>query len=85
MALCTGVEPRPCVFTTKSKRVWNLYGTAMSLYPYICKYFKFPIGNPIVHVRDACADIEACLKREGLMKCKTVPPTDLYHPVLPYR
>jgi len=21
----------------------------MSLYPYICKYFKFPIGHPIIH------------------------------------
>ena len=57
----------------------------MSLYPYICKYFKFPIGHPIIHVGDACADIEACLKMEGLMKCKIVPPKDLYHPVLPYR
>ena len=24
----------------------------MSLYPYICKYFKFPIGHPIIHLRD---------------------------------
>ena len=57
----------------------------MSLYPYICKYFNFPIGHPIIHVGDTCADIEACLKMEGLMKCKIVPPKDLYHPVLPYR
>ena len=57
----------------------------MSLYPYICKYFKFPIGHPIIHVGDTCADIEACLKMEGLMKCKIVPTKDLYHPVLPYR
>jgi hypothetical protein len=49
----------------------------MSLYPYICKYFKFPIGHPIIHKGDACADIEACLKMEGLMKCKIVPPTNL--------
>ena len=57
----------------------------ISLYPYICKYFKFPIGHPIIHVGDACADIEACLKMEGLMKCKIVPPTNLYHTVLLYR
>ena len=57
----------------------------MSLYSYICKYFKFPIGHPIIHVGDACADIEACLKMEGLMKCKIVPTKDLYHPFLPYR
>jgi len=29
--------------------------------------------------------IDACLKMEGLMKCKIVPRKDLYHPVLPYR
>jgi len=28
----------------------------MSLYPFICKYFKFPIGYPITHVGDTCAD-----------------------------
>jgi len=61
------------------------YCDVMSLYPYICKYFKFPIGHPIIHVGDTCADIEACLKMEGLMKCKIVPPQHLYHPVLPYR
>ena len=34
---------------------------------------------------DTGADIEACLKMEGPMKCKIVPPKDLYHPVQPYR
>ena len=38
------------------------YCDVMSLYPYICKYFKFPIGHPIIHVGDAYADIEACLR-----------------------
>ena len=61
------------------------YCDTMSLYPYICKYFKFPIGHPIIHVGDTGADIEACLKMEGPMKCKIVPPKDLYHPVQPYR
>ena len=86
MTLCTVVEPRPCVFTIRAERVRRLqYCDVMSLYPYICKYFKFPIGHPIIHVGDTCADIEACLKMEGLMKCKIVPPQNLYHPVLPYR
>ena len=40
------------------------YCDIMSLYPYICKYFKFPIGHPIIHVGDTCADIEAFLKME---------------------
>jgi len=34
------------------------YCDIMSLYPYICNYFKFPVGHPIIHVGDACADIE---------------------------
>jgi len=57
----------------------------MSLYPYICEYFKFLIGHPIIHVGDACADKEACLKVDGLMRCTIAPPRDLYHPVLPFR
>jgi len=40
------------------------YCDIMSLYPYICNYFKFPIGVPIIHVGDTCADIEAFLKME---------------------
>jgi len=61
------------------------YCDVMSLYPFICKYIKFPIGHPIIHVGDTCADIETCLTMEGLMKCKIVPPQNLYHPILPYR
>jgi len=61
------------------------YCVVMCLYPYLYKYFKFPTGHPIVHVGDACKEIRACLQMEGLIKCTIVPPTDLYHPVLPFR
>jgi len=61
------------------------YCDIMSIYTYICKYFKFLMGHPIIHVGDTCADIEDCLKMEGLIKCKIVPSTNIYHPVLPYR
>ena len=61
------------------------YCDVISLYPYICKYFKFPIDHPVVHIRDTCKDVEACLKMEGLIRCAVVPPKRLYHPVLPYR
>jgi G:T-mismatch repair DNA endonuclease (very short patch repair protein) len=61
------------------------YCDIMSLYPYICKYFKFPVGHPTVHAGDACRDIDAMLQKEGLIKCKILPPKDLYHPVLPFR
>jgi G:T-mismatch repair DNA endonuclease (very short patch repair protein) len=26
------------------------YCDIMALYPYICKYFKFPVGHPVIHV-----------------------------------
>ena len=61
------------------------YVDVMSLYPYILKNNKFPFGLPIIHVGDACKNKEACLQMEGLIKYSIVPPSMLYHPVLPYR
>jgi len=61
------------------------YVDVMSLYPYICKYFKFPVGHPVIHMGDACRDTEACLRIECLIKYSIVPPDKLYHPVLPLR
>lgn len=58
------------------------YVDVCSLYPYVCKYGKYPIGHPKIHVGDReCRKIG--LEVEGLMKCKVLPPSDLYHPVLP--
>jgi len=57
----------------------------MLLYPYISKYFNFPVGLPIIHVGDACNDMKACLRMDGLMKCSIVPSERLYHPVLLFR
>ena len=57
----------------------------MSIYPFVCKYFKFPLGHPIIHVGDVCRDTESMLQKEGLMKCSILPPRTLYHPVLPFR
>jgi hypothetical protein len=50
------------------------YVDVMSLYPYICKYFKFPIGHPVIHVGDDCLDMQAMLQKDGLMKCSILPP-----------
>jgi len=57
----------------------------MSLYPYVCKYFKFTLGHPVIHVGVACQDTEAMLRKEGLIKCCVLPPQKLYHPVLGFR
>jgi len=61
------------------------YVDDMSLHRYICKYFKFRIGHPIVQVGDASKNKESFLQMEGLIKCSIVPPMKLYHPVFPYR
>ena len=61
------------------------YTDIMSLYPYICKYFKFPVGHPTILNADECRDINAILAKEGIIKCEVLPPQNLYHPVLPYR
>jgi len=61
------------------------YIDVMSLNSYICKYFKFLIGHPVIHVGVACKDKEACLRMDGLIKFSIVPPERLYHPVLPFR
>jgi G:T-mismatch repair DNA endonuclease (very short patch repair protein) len=61
------------------------YCDIISVYPFICKYFKFPIGHSVIHVDDTCKNKEACLQMEGLMKCTFVPPRSLYHPVLLFR
>jgi hypothetical protein len=61
------------------------YVDVMSLYPYICKYFKFPVGHPVIHAGDDCANIAVMLRKEGLTKCTILPPKHLFHPVLPFR
>ncbi|CAH0556585.1 unnamed protein product [Brassicogethes aeneus] len=62
-----------------------LYFDICSLYPFINKYKKYPIGHPKIHIGN-----EACRKLpldtvEGLIKCTVLPPRHLYHPVLPYK
>jgi G:T-mismatch repair DNA endonuclease (very short patch repair protein) len=59
------------------------YVDVISLYPYICKYGKFPVGHPKVYVGADCPN--DLLEREGILKCKVLPPRKLYHPVLPYK
>jgi len=56
----------------------------MSLYPYICNYFHFPVSHPVFHLGDARKDKEASLRMDGLIKCSIVPPKKLDHPVLPF-
>jgi hypothetical protein len=59
------------------------YVDVMSLYPWVCKYFKFPVGHPTIHLD--CEDIPTMLAKEGLVRWTVLPLRDLYHSVLPYR
>ncbi|XP_022093113.1 uncharacterized protein LOC110980591 [Acanthaster planci] len=52
-----------------------------SLYPYVNKYGKYPIGHPTV-ITENFGDVS---EYEGLIKCKVLPPRGLYHPVIPYK
>ncbi|XP_031342123.1 uncharacterized protein LOC116170010 [Photinus pyralis] len=56
-----------------------------SLYPYVNKYGKYPLGHPRVLVTPE--ELHSCNLNtiEGMVKCTVLPPQNLYHPVLPYR
>jgi hypothetical protein len=76
--------PRPCVYiTVKEGEEMIQYVDVMSLYPWLCKYFKFPVGHPTIHLE--CGDVQAMLAKKGLVRCIVLPPRDLYHPVLPHK
>lgn len=57
------------------------YYDVTSLYPYINKTGKIPIGHPAIITED----FSVLEDYEGLVKCKVLPPRDLFHPVLPCR
>lgn len=65
------------------------YVDIRSLYPFVCKYGKYPIGHPKVYVGRECAALTGpendISKVEGLISCDILPPRNLYHPVLPVK
>ncbi|XP_046397765.1 uncharacterized protein LOC124164478 [Ischnura elegans] len=58
------------------------YVDVCSLYPYVNKWRKYPVGHPKIFVGEEIPTID---RWEGLIKCTILPPRKLYHPVLPYR
>lgn len=60
------------------------YFDVCSLYPYINKYFKYPIKHPKILLGDDLID-KTVHNTEGLFKCRVLPPKKLYHPVLPIK
>ena len=49
-----------------------------SLYHWVCKYGLFTLGHPTVLYKDDIPD-----RVQGLLKCKILPPSHLYHLLLP--
>ena len=85
------LEPRDAFFGGRTNAV-KLYRKAeegekikyvdfTSLYPTVNKYDRYPVGHPIIEVSDF-TDIQEYF---GIAKVKILPPTDVYHPVLPVR
>ena len=66
------------VVTEPSERI--RYFDFCSLYPYINKYGRYASGTPKKLRGSQIPD-----RVEGLLKCRVLPPRNLYIPVLPYR
>ncbi|XP_043285730.1 uncharacterized protein [Venturia canescens] len=99
MVISEPLEPREAFFGGRTENFVNMYEVkesekikyvdVCSLYPWVCKTGKFPIGHPKVYVGEECRVLigqNNSLERvEGLVKCTVLPPRDLYFPVLPFR
>lgn len=57
------------------------YVDVVSLYPATQYYGRFPVGHPDIIVND----FKDVSEYYGLVKCKMLPPRDLYIPVLPHK
>lgn len=92
------LDPRQAFFGGRTESYVTLYDVkegekiryvdVCSLYPYICKNGKFPVGHPRVYAGEkACRELTGpdydLGTIEGIVLCSVLPPTDLYHPVLP--
>jgi hypothetical protein len=51
------------------------YVDVISLYPYICKYAKFPVGYPKVY--GGADSPHEFLTKEGVIICKVLPPKNV--------
>ncbi|XP_055918297.1 uncharacterized protein LOC129950379 [Eupeodes corollae] len=90
------LNPRDGFFGGRTGNTFNYYKCkegeqikyidVCSLYPWVCKNGKFPVGHPKVHTSndDICSNMQLD-GINGLIKCKILPPENLFHPVLPQK
>jgi len=95
------LDPRDAFFGGRTENIITRYeitGTekiryvdVCSLYPYVLKTGAFPIGHPDIYIGQECTELIGVAPNynfstvEGLVRCRVLPPRDLFHPVLPYR
>lgn len=93
LLLNSPLNPRDAFFGGRTGNVKSYYKTkenekikyldVCSLYPFVCKYGKYPVGHPAVLVGSDCS--KNLVGIDGLIKCKILPPQTLFHPVLPMK
>ncbi|XP_062571181.1 uncharacterized protein LOC134233214 [Saccostrea cucullata] len=77
-----GGRTNGCVLYKRANQGTKIkYVDFTSLYPYVNKTCRYPIGHPVIISNDF-SDISSYF---GLAKVKVLPPRGLFHPVLGYR
>ena len=73
-----------CLYKNVEENEKIFYIDFTSLYPYVQKTNKFPTGHPKIYVKEECDGLNI-KNLFGLIKCKILPPQNLYFAVLPVR
>ena len=81
-ALYGGRTSPACLFKEVREKEKNFYIDFTSLYPFVQKSKKFPTSHPQIYIKDECQQIDI-KTMFGLVKCRILPPRNLYFPVLP--
>jgi hypothetical protein len=85
-ALAGGRTNALCLYYKVPKKRPDLtmrYLNVCSLYPYVCKYMKYPLAHPSAPI--VGKNIDPKCEYFGLIKCKVLSPQGLFLPVLPMR
>ncbi|KAG5862287.1 hypothetical protein JTB14_015426 [Gonioctena quinquepunctata] len=90
LVLQTPLNPRDAFYGGRTGNTFEYYKAqndekleyvdVCSLYPWVYEYGKFPVGHPKVYVGSECPTLSSV---SGLIRCKVLPPRELFHPVLP--
>ena len=73
-----------CLYKEVSEDEKIHYVDFTSLYPWTNKYCEVPIGHPEILTSEALVD-RSPNEFFGMIKCEILPPSYLFHPLLPYR